>query len=707
MGHMTLEKLIVDAAESARPPERLTVSESAEKYRYLNNPGAYVGPWKNDTVPYMIEPMDELQSLDFTGWVFAGPAQCAKTDIGLNWLTHTVKCDPADMMIVEKSQTAARDFSMRRIDRLHRHSTAVGDAMVQNKEADNVFDKHYQSGMLLTLSWPTINELSGKPVPRLFLTDYDRMAQDVDTEGSPFDLARKRATTFGRFGMCAAESSPGRPVLNAKHMPATKHEAIPTEGGILELYNRGDRRRYYWKCVVCRYAFEPDFSLLVYPDVEDAMEAAENAKMRCPHCAAEYPHDAGGEMPGKAEMNRNGRWVKDGMVWLPSGEIVGTPIRSTIASFWLKGVCAAFSTWQTLVFNYITAERTYQQNGTEEALKTTVNTDQGVPYIPKLLASDRSPEELKGRARGVMLGEVPRGVRFLVACIDVQKNRFVVQVVGVHQNGDFSVVDRFDVKKSRRLDSDGEHLWVNPGAYHEDWKLLCDDVMGKTYPLSDGSKRHMAVRFTVCDSGGKAGVTANAYDFVRWLRDPKDDDLDVGEEQGEYLWRQEFSSRFMLLKGASMPTAPRVKIDFPDSQRKDRFAGARGEIPVAFLNTNLLKDTLNNMLDRKEAGGRVNFPNGLPDNFYTELTVEVKDPAKGWINPKRFRNESWDLLAYAIAACLLPQINFENIHFDSAPGWAEDWDDNDLVFHPETDEKPFDAEKKPSYGFAALARDLA
>ena len=57
----SLESLIVDTAAAARPPERLTVSEASEKYRKLNNPGSYVGPWLNDTVPYLVEPMDVLQ----------------------------------------------------------------------------------------------------------------------------------------------------------------------------------------------------------------------------------------------------------------------------------------------------------------------------------------------------------------------------------------------------------------------------------------------------------------------------------------------------------------------------------------------------------------------------------------------------------------------------------------------------------------------
>lgn len=703
----TLEGIIVQAAAAARPPERMTVSEAAERYREINNPGSYVGPWQNDTTPYLVEPMDILTSTEFTGMAFVGPAQCGKTDMFSNWLAHAVKNDPADMMLVQTGKDTARDFSIRRVDRLHRQSPIIGDMLVGTAE-DNVYDKQYTSGMLLSLGWPSVKVLSGRPIPRMWITDYDRggVFEDVDGEGSGFDLAQARTNTYRRFGMTVAESSPGFEVENPKHILKTRHEAMPTPG-ILALYNKGDRRRWYWRCVKCDNPFEPDFSLLHWPDSEDFKECAEAAVMRCPHCNQIYEHDTGGGHPSKREMNIAGRWVRDGQHWMPNGEMHGVPTRSDIASFWLKGVAATFSTWDKLVFKFLTAEAEYESTGSETALKTTVNTDQGMPYIPKMLASDRAPETLKARAKDYGHRTVPPGVRFMTAAIDVQKNRFVVQIMGVYENGDRIIIDRFDIRKSKRLDKDGERYWVNPGAYREDWKLLGEEVLGKTYPLGDGSGREMGITFTVCDSGGKAGVTSNAYDYVRWLRAGEVDEIDTSDEQGEYEWFPEYAGRFLLLKGASSRTAPRVNITFPDSQRKDRMAGARGEIPVLFINTHDIKDTLNNMLDRLDPGGRWMFPNWLPDDVYTEMTVEIKDANKGWINPLRHRNESWDLMAYHLATCLLPQIGFAHIHWDDPPGWAAEWDLNDMVFDPRSQAKPFDSEKKSSYGLAKLAENLA
>lgn len=677
--YRTLEEMVVSVAEVVRPPERLTVSQAAEKYRYVNMPGSYVGPWLNDKTPYMVEPMDACASLDFTSVVFVGPAQSGKTDsLLINYLLYTAIVDPADLMMINMTQTTARDFAKRRIERLFRNSPEAGKRVLPGRQNQNIFDVRFRAGTMLNLSWPSITELSGRPIPRLMLTDYDRMDQDVDGEGSPFDLARKRTTTFGRFGMTIAESSPGFEVKNIKGwIPKSKHEGPPTDG-IIALYNRGDRRRWYWRCPTCDTPFEPTFDRLTWPDSHDIAEASELASMVCPGCRGHIQHAA------KRSLNTEGRWIKDGEIWMPDRSIGGRGVKSDTASFWLMGVAAAFADWKTLVSRYLTAEGEYEKTGDQTSLKATINTDQGLPYIPKNATGGRAPEEIKSRA--VPIGEkvVPEGVRFLVATIDVQGNRFVVQVHGVGRGLDIWLIDRFHVQKSNRLDDDMEHLWVKPGAYAEDWHLLVDAVVKKTYPLADGSGRKMMVKAVGCDSGGQEGVTVNAYAFWRWLRD---------EEETGGLDR-----RFMLIKGSSVATAPRVSVTYPDAERKDRRAASHGEVPVLMINANTLKDHVDSMLDRTEpGGGMITFPEWLPDWFYSELTVETRTP-KGWKNPLGHRNESWDLLVYCVAVCLSRLINYEMIDWTKPPSWAEEWDKNDLVFSGENDALPFQPTKKYKLG---------
>ena len=629
----------------------------------------------------MTEVMDVLDSRDYTACVFVGPAQSAKTDsLLINWLLHTVVCSPADFIMYQTSQSVARDFSRRRIDRLHRHSAKVGEALLKSGDSDNTFDKFYKSGMILTLSWPTINELSGRPIGKVALTDYDRMPQDIDGEGSPFDLAAKRTTTFGSFAMTLAESSPGFETTNPKWLPTTKHEAPPCPG-ILALYNRGDRRRWYWQCPDCRDWFEPAFRYLTWDQVKDVSKAADSVRMACPHCGVAL------ESKQQATLNRAGRWLKEGQVIDKKGVVHGEGRKSNVASFWMKGPAAAFTSWETLVTKYLQAEAEFESTGTQEALKSTVNTDQGEPYIPRGLGSSRLPEELKEKSQPLVERHVPENVRSLVATIDVQANRFEVQVHGVRPGMDLVVIDRFQLQKSKRLDPDGERYWVKPGAYLEDWELITEEVLQRTYPLDDGSGRRMQIKMVGCDSGGREGVTSKAYDYWRSLR------------------KRGLHSRFLLLKGASMATAPRITVSYPDAQRKDRKAAARGEIPVLLINTDKVKDQLDNMLDRTEpGGGLIVFPDWLPDTFFVELTVEQKDAKGKWVNLKKLRNEAWDLLVYALAVC--SYLNIEQVNWQKPPLWVAEWDSNTLVSKGD-DGVRFSPVAKPTVDFSKLAADLA
>ena len=178
----------------------------------------------------MQEPMNTLQSREFTGCVFVGPAQSSKTEsLILSWIAYSVKVDPMDMIVYNPTQSAARDFSSRRVDRMHRNSPEIGNIMLKNRDSDNKYDKHYRTGMILNLSWPTVTEFAGRPVGRIALTDYDRMEDDIDGDGNPFDLGSKRTTTFGSFAMTLAESSPSRPVANNKWIKATPHESATVQ----------------------------------------------------------------------------------------------------------------------------------------------------------------------------------------------------------------------------------------------------------------------------------------------------------------------------------------------------------------------------------------------------------------------------------------------------------------------------------------------
>lgn len=696
MNYESVEDILLELIDMIRPPERVTVSQSATRYRKVYSPGAPSGDWSNELTPYMVEPMDSTLSRELKGVVFVGPAQSGKTDsLILNTVAHTVRVDPMDAMILCPSQKAARDFSIRRIDRLHQHSPEVGKMLLKDRDADNTFDKMYKTGMILTISYPTVTELAGRPIGRIFLTDYDRMKEDVGGsaeeagDGDAYDLASQRTNTFGTLGITVAESSPSRPVEDPRWIPKSDHEAPPCKG-IIELYNRGDKRRWYWPCPDCDTMFEGEFKYLTWKSEDEdgkpltTLEKAETVRMACPHCGSAIHPDS------RYEMNLWGEWLPDGMYFDDQGRKQGAMPRNMTASYWLKGVAAAFTTWKKLVVEYLDAEDAYARTMSETNLKKFYNNNLGEPYVPKAMNTIRTPESLKANAEDLPKRKVPEGVRFLVGAADVQKDRFVCNVWGIMPGRPFDMVaiDRFELFLSNRTNDEGHKMPMDPAGYVDDWHVLKEKLMQKTYPLADDSGRNMQIRMTVCDSGGRAGVTTNAYNFYRELR----------EENAH--------GRFLLMKGTGNPNAPRVAETYPDSSRKDRHAGARGDVPVLLLQTNLIKDTLDGRLNCTVPGrGMVRFPSWLPDEFFTEMCAETRG-AKGWENKNSERNEAWDLGCYVIAVCISRFINVEMVDWTNAPSWAGEWDVNTLITKdPEL--KRFAPQKTTKYDLSKLAEQLA
>lgn len=703
----SLEEMIVQAAEAGRPLDRISVSEAATRYHMVRRAPMHDGPFSLDKAPYLREPMDELASLEHTGLVFVGPARTGKSAMFLNWMAHTAIHDPTDMMLVHMAQHTAREWSQTDLDKMLRDSPEVNKRLVPGRQNDNTYDKRFLSGMRLGITWPTINNLSGKTLRYAWIMDYDREPIEIDKEGSKWDLTKKRTQTYKRYGMTAAESSPGFPIEDPKWLPATPHEAPPTKG-LLSIYNEGDRRRWYWECPQCHSAFEPHRRHLVYPDSRDPVDASEQVVMVCPHDGFPMKPDM------QHELNLGGRWVKEGQMWIPDSRepIVGTARRSPICSFWMFGPAAAFTNWTEIVYKLLTAEAKFDLTGDESSIQTVINTDFGEPYTPKAIEAGRLPDELRERAQHYSdKGVVPPGVGFLATTIDVQaggRPSFVCHTFGIGPgvtqedleagvlppDADIWHVDMWKITKSRRLDDDGEHKLLDPAAHPEDWDVLIDEVLLRTYPLSDDSGRAMQVKIVACDSGGaaasrnakkvnalaggpKVSVTANAYNFWRSLRTRGDD----------------LHKRFHLVKGAPSPSAPEIHRTFPDSQQKDKFAIARGDVPVWLVNSDKVKDRVSNKLGRTDPGGQVHFPvwydadGGEIDTgwLYSQLTTEVRTP-RGWENPSRRRNEAFDLLCYCVAICSTPQVRLEFINWSKPPSWADpDWDRNSLVISPETE----------------------
>lgn len=652
----------LSTAERIRPHRRVLPSQAAE--RWLANDK---GHWDPKVAPMMAEPLDQLASREYQGIVFVGPQRSSKSFGlifgGLTWVTTSA---PGDAKVIQMTETAARKWSRTDLDRVIQHSPEIQARMSPRARDDNVFDKWFRSGMALSIGWPAVSHLSSETIKYVFIPDYERPENrdNVDGSGPLWDLAFKRIQTYMSRGKCLAESSPGEDCLSTTWKPSTPHEAPPVRG-ILSVYNNGTRARWYWPCWHCNEYFqaEPGFSLFALPEFDDLKKlvvseqidhlAEKYSRVVCPHCGGLH------EPEMKSDMNFEGMWLHEGQS-IRNGKRLGDPRGTNIWSGWLGGAAASYQHWHGIVRNYLQGVLTYVRTSDESPMKLATTSDAGMAYIPQAIRNRRTSEQLVSRLEDWEYGSVPAGVIFLTAAVDVQANRFVIEVWGWGRDLERWLIDRFTISSSRRPEGDGRMAALDPAGYAEDWRVLVD-LIHRRY---DGR----GIRIVMCDSGGKAGVTEKAYEFWRWLR---------GQQLGD---------RLMLVKGTGRPSAARVKMTWPDSQdRKDRNAGGRGDVPVWLLNTNVLKDGIAGDLGRDFAGpGFVHLPlwiNQKCPTYFDELLLETRG-SKGWEPPSSGgANEAFDLLVYNRVAVIA--LKAEQIDWDNPPDWLLE-----PVEHAEPSEAP-------------------
>lgn len=656
--------ILKELSSILRPPRRLSVSDVAQQSVVITAVGGVNSKWDPDVAPHMIEPMNCLSSREYNSVIFVGPARDGKTQaLSDCFVTYAVTSDPGDMMLVFPTEILAYDYSKRRLRRLHNDSENMFGYLSARGHDNAIGTTVYKHGMILNLAWPTSSQLAQRDIRYMVMSDYDSMPDDVGGEGEVYGIAHKRTQQFGSAGMTVVESSPKRIRLNVKWEPKTDHEAPPTDGGILSLYNRGDRRRRYWQCLGCQDWFECP-ALPTYDELETPELSSSTAFVPCPSCG--FMH-----LPIHKEILRlNGKWVPDGQALDKKGDFIGDFRRSKIASFWQKGCGASFQTWQEIVLKYLHAKQEFEATGSEKALITTYNVDQGLPYQPVSHKNNRNVDELIEKSQEWTKYHVPEGVRFLIGLVDVQGNRFEVMILGYGIDMQCWIIDRFAYHWSKRLSVSGEHEPLDPSGHQEDWIAL-NDLFDKEYPVeNDKFGRKLKISYIGCDYGGQDGVASRALNWWRFLR------------------KNRLHTRVRLIKGEGRKPGSkiaRVREAYPDTSRiKSRKSGTRGDVPILILNTNELKDLVNNDLSRNDKGpGYVHIPNWIEDKYLSELVAESRGP-KGWTCKSGVRNETWDLLVYGRAICIYR--GAEAINWQSPPRWASNLDKNQYVIGKKEEE---------------------
>ncbi|MDR3438962.1 terminase gpA endonuclease subunit [Telmatospirillum sp.] len=650
-------RLLAEGFAAFLPPDRQSVADYAAQHRWLaNEGGGYVGRWDHDMVPYLVEPMEELTSLDHLTVAVVGPGQSAKTSIAENWLLRSVGGDPGNMLWYMQTDQVLEAFVKDRINPLIDGHDILSKSQGLKSVDDSLHFKRFRS-MAVQFLPATRSNLISKSAPRIIADEIDAYPPSLGDVKALLDIRRQ---TYGAESMMLAVSHPDR---------ARGADPAGWKEGIMSLWADSDRRVWYWQCPHCGAFSSPAptaarIMTLEYDPDGSLDEVAASAHLVCPvnGCVIEDKY--------RRQMNRTGRWVGDGQEIDESGLVTGELVKHSTAGFWILGVMSPFILGGIggLARARVKAERELEVTGEEKTLREVMSKQWGIPYSPSRKVGSVDANTLAERARSettIHLGVVPLDVRFLTVGTDCQAAYFEWLVRGWGINGESWVIAT-------------GRLPANPATSPEDWDKLYEEVLSRAWPLADGSGRQMLPRGGAFDLNGPPGTSAQAYSaWRRWRAHKGSRVRKYGSLAGRDLWS------ILPTQGAEGLNAPRLAVAYPDTRRKaSKFA--RGEVPVARFNPNQFKDDLSGQLLVAEAGPLyIHCPAALrskqePHIWFEQLVAETRDLRGRWEKAHNgVRNEVLDLMVMTHVVAHLHGLS--RINWDKPPAWAAAWDTNTMI----------------------------
>ena len=232
-----------------KPPENLTVSEWADKYRRLSpESSAEAGPWRTKRTPYLKEPMDAMTDPKVRNIVIVAASQVGKSEAEMNFIGYIIDQDPGSTMYIHPTIEDAKKFSKLRISPMIRDCRTIKKKVhdVRTRDGGNtVLQKSFPGGMLTLAGSNSASALASTPARYIIGDERDRWASSAGREGDPWELAKARQTTF----------------YNAKSIEVST-PTIKGSSAIEASYAKGTQERWCHQCPDCG-----EYSEIVFSDI--------------------------------------------------------------------------------------------------------------------------------------------------------------------------------------------------------------------------------------------------------------------------------------------------------------------------------------------------------------------------------------------------------------------------------------------------------
>jgi phage terminase large subunit GpA-like protein len=372
--------------------------------------------------------------------VFVCGGQMGKTDSIIDVVLSRLDQRPVPIIYAGPDRNFVTDQFEPRFDDALNRSASLSVKLARGKK--NKKTRKIVSGVPVRLAWAgSANQLKSDPAGLAIVDERDGMAKNVKGEGDPVRLLEVRGDTHADFTL-GITSTPTEGTIETEKDEASGLEfwksvevddAASLDSPIWKLWQRGTRYHWAWPCPHCAEYFIPRFKCLVIPKIDitprGAMEKIERdatpiearrlAYVECPRCGSVI------EDKHKFAMNARGVYVAPGQHVAPDSTIIGAPPESSTISFWVSGLASPFVTFGERAGRYVEA----LNSGDQEEVQTVINGGFGELWAP---ASGDAPEwaDVARRKLPYESRQIPVGVLFLTAGVDVQKRRLVYVIRG-------------------------------------------------------------------------------------------------------------------------------------------------------------------------------------------------------------------------------------------------------------------------------------
>lgn len=670
--HVSADITLVDGVEvvsdawrkGATLPERLTVSEHADEYRYIaKGAGAEPGKWRTDRNPPLREIMDALSDHSPVREVdLMKSGQIGATEVGINFTSYVVERGIDSMIVAQPVKDLARSWAVTKFD----SAVAEMKELREKLHSDNTLEKHYPGGTLWVIWANSSNQLRQRTARFIFADEVDEYPANIGSQGGALEQLSVRAMSYGDRGKIYRACTP----------------TVSGSSNIEACHRAGDQRVYLVPCPECgahqrlhRDRLQPDgtFACSANGCVIEPQHKTDMIRERSPcdscgeHKLRVIDHVAADGSFVYADDCGCGRSINppapDGAYWSPTNPAADPTHRSYHhwAAYAPEGLGL---TWREI------AEARAEAEANPGKQATYFNLICGEPFEGERKQQDGT-EIMKLAEPGVMLGIVPDGGMILTAGVDLQHDRAEIQVVAHGRGQHARVVDYLvvDCDPSRPdgyddLDAALQRTWVKRNGR----SLHISSVA-----IDGGNWTEMAAQYVKgkVSSSGQSRVVAVGNEFrrqamylVRGRSEKKSERAVYRPSKTEVNHRDRTVARSVGVWGVgtsvlkhiifgwlSSALAAKAKADAAGdaedlAARMLRFPGGRGELwdPI-----------------RPD-------PGALSPAYYAGLTCEYFDlDAEAWIKPAGARNEPLDTLVYALWAALAPAVKIDTLR---EPQWA-------------------------------------